>query len=145
MVVPTESLPKAKTACGRLKLKESAAIAYSDYSFATEQCLYGWLKGAAHFWAGKPGCSNVWDVKRDFTKSYIHPTQKPIALPQTAIKNSSKIGDIVLDTFLGSGSTLIAAERTGRVCYGAEIDPEYVDVAILRFEAFTGQKAVKVE
>ena len=67
---------------------------------------------------------------------------KPLALIERAIENSSRAGDVVLDLFLGSGTTLIACERTGRVCYGVELDPHYVDVAVLRWEAFTGQKAV---
>jgi len=68
---------------------------------------------------------------------------KPLPLIERAIQNSSEVGDIVLDLFLGSGSTLIACERTGRACYGMEIDPLYVDIARMRWEAFTGQKAVK--
>ena len=69
---------------------------------------------------------------------------KPLALIERAIENSSRPGDIVLDLFLGSGSTLIAAERTGRACYGLELDPRYVDIAIARWEAFTGEKAEKI-
>jgi DNA modification methylase len=69
---------------------------------------------------------------------------KPLPLIERAVENSSQPGDVVLDLFLGSGSTLIAAERTGRVCYGMELEPRYVDVAVLRWEAFTGEKAVKV-
>ena len=76
--------------CVLVWLKQSVALTYADYCFRTEQCLYGWLEGAPHFWAGKPGESNVWEIKRDPTKSYVHPTQKPIALPQNAIRNSSK-------------------------------------------------------
>jgi DNA modification methylase len=68
---------------------------------------------------------------------------KPLELIERAIENSSKPGDIVLDLFLGSGSTLVAAERTGRVCYGMELDPHYAQVAVLRWEAFTEEKAEK--
>ena len=70
---------------------------------------------------------------------------KPLALIERAIQNSSQSGDKVLDTFLGSGSTLIACERTGRTCYGMELEPLYVDVAVRRWEAFTGEKAKKSE
>jgi len=119
-------------------LKESAAINYGDYSFQTEQCLYGWRMGAAHYWAGPPLESNVWQVKRDPTKSYVHPTQKPIALAQRAMRNSSKRDEAVLDVFLGSGSTLIAAELLGRRCYGLEIDPRYCDVIVRRYLAVVG-------
>lgn len=120
-------------------LKESAAITYADYSFRTEQCLYGWLKGASHYWAGKPGENNVWEVKRDPTKSYVHPTQKPVQLAQRALQNSSKINDIVLDVFLGSGSVLIGAESVGRRCYGLEIDPRYVDACVRRYLLYVGK------
>jgi len=126
-------------------LKESAAITYADYCYRTEQCLYGWLNGAPHYWAGKPGESNVWEVRRDPTKSYHHPTQKPVQLAQHAIQNSSKIGDIVLDTFLGSGSVLLAAEITGRRCYGCEIDPRYVDVIVKRYAGFVGIDKLPVD
>jgi DNA modification methylase len=79
------------------------------------------------------------------TANPLHPTMKPLALVERAIENSSKPGDIVLDTFLGSGSTLIACERMGRICYGIELEPLYVDIARMRWEAFTGQKAIKEE
>ena len=70
---------------------------------------------------------------------------KPLELIERAINNSSEVGDIVLDPFLGSGTTLIACERTGRTCYGLEIDPVNVDVAVARWESFTGQKAVRIK
>jgi len=120
-------------------LKESAAITYADYCFRTEQCLYGWLKGAPHHWAGKPAESNVWEIKRDPTKSYVHPTQKPVQLAQRAIINSSKREDIVLDLFLGSGSTLIASESLKRKCFGMEIDPRYCDAIVMRYISYVGK------
>ena len=123
-------------------MKQSAAITYGDYSFQTEQCLYGWLQGAAHYWAGPPLESNLWQVNRDPTKSYSHPTQKPIALAQRAICNSSQRGEVVLDVFLGSGSTLIAAESLERRCFGMEIDPRYCDVIVRRYIAFIGKERV---
>ncbi len=123
-------------------MKESAALSYADYSFQTEQALYGFLRGAPHYWAGKPGATNLWQVKRDPTKTYGHPTQKPVALPAKAITNSSKRGDIVLDTFLGSGSTLIAAESLQRRCYGIEIDPKYCDGIVRRYIALVGKNKV---
>jgi DNA modification methylase len=87
--------------------------------------------------------ADLWEIGRD--QGAEHPTQKPVALAQRAILNSSRPGEIVLDSFLGSGSTLIGAEATGRVCYGAELDPRYCDVIIKRWEAFTGGKAQKVK
>lgn len=123
-------------------LKESAAISYGDYSFRTEHALYGWLEGASHYFAGKPGECNVWEVKRDLTKNYQHPTQKPVELAQRAISNSSQRKDIVLDTFLGSGSSLIAAESLDRYCYGLEIDSRYCDVIVKRYIAYVGKDKV---
>ena len=126
-------------------LKESVAISYGDYSFRSEHALYGWLEGAHHYWAGKPGESNVWEVHRDPTKGYFHPTQKPVQLAQRALQNSSKINGIVLDTFLGSGSVLIGAESLGRRCFGLEIDPRYCDVIVRRYIAFVGEDKVSEE
>lgn len=120
--------------------KESAAISYADYSFATEQAVYGWLKGASHYFAGEPGESNLWQVKRDPTKAYEHPCQKPIELSRRAIKNSSKRDEVVLDVFLGSGSALIASEVLGRRCFGLELDPAYCDVIVRRFIKFAPDK-----
>jgi site-specific DNA-methyltransferase (adenine-specific) len=85
--------------------------------------------------------SDVWDIKKDNVREYKHPTQKPVELGRKAILNSSKKGDIVLDCYLGSGSTLIACEQTDRICYGVEIEPKYIDVVITRWENYTGEKA----
>lgn len=126
-------------------VKESAAISYADYSFQSEQCLYGWLNGAPHYFAGSPGESNVWRVKREPTKSYEHPTQKPVALRQRSVRNSSKIGDIVLDTFLGSGSILLACEALNRRCFGIEIDPKYCDVVVRRYLKLVGKEKASPE
>jgi DNA modification methylase len=78
------------------------------------------------------------------SRSAEHPTMKPVSLVVEAITNSSKQGGVVLDLFMGSGSTLIAAEKTGRICYGSELDPKYVDVIIKRWEDYTGEKAIKI-
>jgi len=86
--------------------------------------------------------SDVWDISKDI--NYKHPTQKPIELAIRAIKNSSKINDIIEDLFGGSGSTLIACEKLNRICYMMEIDPIYCDVIINRWENYTGKKAVKI-
>ena len=119
-------------------LKESAAISYGDYAFQSEHALYGWLEGAPHYFAGKPGISNVFTVHRDPTKQYIHPTQKPVELAAIAIRNSSKIGDIVLDCCIGGGGVLIAAESLGRRCFGMEISPNYCDAIVRRYIAYKG-------
>lgn len=128
--------------CFLIWLKESSAITYADYCYRTEQCLYGWLNGAPHYWAGKPGENNVWEIHRDVTKNYIHPTQKPVELAARAIRNSSKKRDIILDAFLGSGSTLIAAESLNRRCFGIELDARYVDALVRRYIAFVGADKV---
>lgn len=90
------------------------------------------------------GRTTVWTMSRANVNEYVHPTQKPVELPAVAITKSSKPDDIVLDQFLGSGTVLIAAEKTGRICYGMELDPKYVDVIVKRWEDYTGLKAEKI-
>lgn len=89
------------------------------------------------------GKSTVWSISRENVNEYVHPTQKPVELPARAIINSSKQGDIVLDQFLGSGTTLIACEKTNRNCYGLELDPKFADVIVQRWLNFTGNTTVK--
>jgi DNA modification methylase len=126
--------------------KERFSIGFGDYNQASEFCLYGWKKdNGGHAWYGPTNESTIWEVHRDPTKTYLHPTQKPIALAQRAIQNSSKRGDLVLDTFLGSGSTLIAADSLGRRCFGIEIDPRYCQAIIKRYVAFVGRDKVSQE
>ncbi|MFB0553660.1 MAG: site-specific DNA-methyltransferase [Phycisphaerae bacterium] len=128
-----------KVSCVITWAKESFAIGYGDYNQQTEFCLYGWLENnGAHRWYGPTNESTLWQIHRDPTKEYKHPTQKPLALAERAISNSSRRGQVVLDTFLGSGTTLIAAERLSRKCFGIEIDPHYCDVIIRRWIAFVG-------
>lgn len=86
---------------------------------------------------------SVWGIGKDRAIDYVHPTQKPVALAEQALSTTTNRGEIILDFFLGSGSTLIAAEKTGRKCYGMELDPKYCDVIVKRWEDFTGQKASK--
>jgi DNA modification methylase len=124
--------------------KDSFTLGRSDYQRQYEPLLYGWREGAKHHWCGARDQGDVWSFDKP-TVSPLHPTMKPVPLVQRAIENSSHPGDVVLDLFLGSGSTLIGCERTSRVCYGMELDPEYVDVAVMRWEAFTGQKARREE
>ena len=87
---------------------------------------------------------SVWEVDKDKSTEYKHPTQKPVELSETAIKNTSIKNNIILDLFLGSGSTLIACEKTNRICYGMELDTKYCDIIIERWEQFTGQKAKRI-
>jgi len=119
--------------------KERFAIGYGDFNQQTEFCLYGWKEdNGAHRWFGPTNESTLWQVSRDCTKEYRHPTQKPLALAERAIRNSSRRDDVVVDLFLGSGSTLIAAERLGRNCYGIELDPLYCDAIVRRYLALVG-------
>jgi site-specific DNA-methyltransferase (adenine-specific) len=87
----------------------------------------------------------VWKVGKDNTAFYMHPTQKPVEVNQKALKHFTKLGDVVVDLFLGSGSNLIACETLQRKCAGMELDPKYVDVIIQRWEEFTGKKAEKID
>lgn len=105
--------------------------------------LYGW-NGGKHFFAGGHDQGDVWNVDKRGAATMVHPTQKPIALINRALKNSSKRGGSVLDLFGVSGSTLIAAEKTGRRAYVMELDPKYVDAIIQRWESLTKEKAEKV-
>ena len=125
--------------------KESAALSFSDYAEQTEFCLYGWKGGARHSWHGPKNETTLWDVRRDRTDRYQHPTQKALALAERAIRNSSRQGDLVFDAFLGSGTTLIAAARLGRRCFGMEFEPKYCDVIVRRYIALAGKGAVAPE
>ncbi len=111
----------------------------SDYQRQYEPILYGWKQGSDHYWCGARDQGNVWFVKKP-SKNTLHPTMKPVELIERALKNSSKSRDIVLDSFGGSGSTLIACEKLGRQCRMIELDPKYVDVIVKRWEDFTGKK-----
>jgi DNA modification methylase len=123
--------------------KDRFVLGRSDYQRAYEPIWYGWREGVKRHFAGGRDQGDVWRIERP-SESPLHPTMKPLPLIERAIENSSQPGDVVLDLFLGSGSTLIAAERTGRICYGMELDPHYCSMAIARWEAFTGEKAEKV-
>lgn len=117
--------------------KQQFVMTRKDYHYKHEPILYGWKEGEAHPWYSDRKQTSVWNFDRPF-KSQLHPTTKPIELITYALVNSSKAEDIVLDTFLGSGSTLIASEKTGRICYGIELDPKYVDVIVQRWVDYTG-------
>jgi DNA modification methylase len=112
----------------------------AQYKSKHEPCLYCFKRGNAPVWRGPTNEVSVWDVKRE-SKNEFHPTQKPVELAARAMNNSSAAGDIVLEVFSGSGSTLIAAEQTGRRCYAMELSPQYVDVAVRRWQQFTGKVA----
>lgn len=122
-------------------VKNAMVIGRQDYQWKHEPCLYGWKSGTGHLWTSDRKQTTVLEFDRP-TKNREHPTMKPVALFDYQIKNNTKCGDIVLDLFAGSGTTIIAAEQNGRRAYCMELDPKYVDVVIDRWEKFTGRKAV---
>ena len=121
--------------------KQQLVLTPANYQRMYEPCFYGWFGKSSY--NGDRKQTEVWEINRPLS-SKLHPTMKPIELCSRGIKNSSKNGMIVLDIFLGSGSTLIACEQTNRICYGMEIDPIYCDVTIKRWEQYTKQKAEKL-
>lgn len=124
-------------------VKDSLVLSRKDYHTQYEPIWYGWKEGAARLVELEDRTqSDVWNIDRP-KKSDEHPTMKPVELIVRSLKNSSKRGDIVFEPFSGSGSTLMACEQTGRRCRAIELEPKYVQVAIERWEAFTGKKAVR--
>jgi len=121
--------------------KNTFTLGRADYQRQYEPILYGWKQGADHFWCGARDQGDVWFVDKPRVND-LHPTMKPVELVERAIRNSSKSRDIVLDLFGGSGTTLIAAERTGRSARLLELDPKYVDVIVERWQNLTGGVAV---
>ena len=111
-------------------------LGHSDYQWAHEPCFYGCHADENCEWFGDRCQTTVWDIKRDNTREYVHPTQKPTALACKAMFNSSKSGEVILDLFGGSGSTLIACEQTGRINRSMEFDPKYADVIRKRWAEF---------
>ena len=124
--------------------KNTFTLGRADYQRQYEPILYGWRDGADHFWCGARDQGDVWNVKKP-AKNDLHPTMKPVELVERAIRNSSRPGDIVLDPFGGSGTTLIAAEKNGRVARLMELDPKYCDVIVKRWQDFTGKIATHAE
>lgn len=122
-------------------LKNIMVMGRQDYQWKHEPCLYGWQEGASHAWYSDRKQTTILEFNRP-TRNKEHPTMKPVALFDYLIKNSSKPGDIVLDSSGGSGTSIIACEQNGRRCYTMELDPRYIDVIVNRWEKFTGQKAV---
>ncbi|WP_137179199.1 site-specific DNA-methyltransferase [Roseomonas sp. AR75] len=121
--------------------KNTFALGRADYHQQFEAMLYGWKAGAQHYWCGARDQGNVWHFDKP-ARNDLHPTMKPVALVERAIRNSSKQRDTVLDPFGGSGTTMIAAERTGRRAALLEIDPAYADVIVRRWQETTGEAAV---
>lgn len=154
--------------------KNALVLGRQDYQWKHEPCLYGWKDGAGHYFVDDRSFTTVLEDGIDINKlklseakellrdlldpkvattiinepkpqrSAEHPTMKPVKLIGRLIKNSTKPGEIVLDTFAGSGTTLIASEQLNRRAYLMELDPKYVDVIIERYEVFTGDKVEKI-
>jgi len=125
-------------------VKHQIVIGRGHYHWRHEPCLYAVRRGQEANWVGDRKQSTVWEIAgvAEEPEYTIHGTQKPVECMRRPILNHTREGDAVYDPFIGSGSTLIAAEATGRVCYGVEISPQYVDIVIRRWEAFTGKDAV---
>ena len=121
--------------------KQHPVLTRKDFMGAFEICFYGWKKGAGHKFFGPNNATDLWHVKKVNPQSMRHLTEKPVELAVRAIQYSSRVGENVLDLFGGSGSTLIAAEQTGRRAYLMEIDPAYCDVIVQRWSEFAGREA----
>lgn len=150
-------------------VKQAFALGRQDYQWRHEPCFYGWKDGAAHYFIDVRSLTTVVDRTEDLSRdelmqaykelssitdaihedrptvSDLHPTMKSVGLFKKLIRNSSREGDLVLDLFGGSGTTIMAAEEMGRRCYTMEFDPHYCDVIISRWEETTGRKAVRVD
>jgi DNA modification methylase len=121
--------------------KSSMVMGRQDYHWKHEPCLYGWKDGAGHLWATDRKQTTILEFEKPH-RNGEHPTMKPVALFEYQMLNNTKGGDIVLDLFGGSGTTMLAAEKHGRHGYLMELDPKYCDVIVKRWEDFTGKKAV---
>lgn len=124
--------------------KNMFVMGRQDYQWRHEPCLYGWKEGAAHKWYSDRSQSTVLEFDKP-TRNGVHPTMKPVELFRYLMENSSKKGDVVFDSFGGSGTTLIASEETGRVARLMELDPRYVDVIVKRWQEMTGKEATLEE
>lgn len=122
--------------------KNSLVLGRQDYHWRHEPCLYGWKDGAAHYWGSDRSQTTLLEFNRP-TRNGEHPTMKPVDLFKYQVENSSRHGDIVLDLFGGSGTTMIACEQTSRRARLMELDPKYCDVIIRRWQEFTGKAAVR--
>lgn len=125
-------------------VKNTMVMGRQDYQWQHEPVLYGWKEGASHHWYSDRKQKTVWNFDKP-SRNGEHPTMKPIDLIGYPIKNSSKKGDVVLDLFGGSGSTLIACEQLGRRCMTMELDEKYASVILKRWEELTGERAERIK
>lgn len=144
-----ENYPPALRACGLYFSqvivwdKQHPVLTRKDYMGGFELCFYGWREGAGHEFLGPTNAKDIWQVKKVSPGQMVHLTEKPTELAVRAMENSSRRGDVVLDLFGGSGSTLIAAQQTGRVARVMELDPGYCDVIVDRWQKTFGAEAVR--
>jgi DNA modification methylase len=124
------------------KVKSGLGAFMSQYIPNYEPCIYAYKTGKSPQWFGASDEKTVWELKKE-SKNEYHPTQKPIELPSRAIENSSKKNDIILDVFLGSGSTMVASQQLNRKCYGMELDPKYCQVIIDRMKKLDSTLVIK--
>ena len=124
--------------------KSTMVMGRQDYHWKHEPCLYGWKEGAGHLWSTDRKQTTILEFDKP-SRNGEHPTMKPVALFEYQMLNNTKGGDIVLDSFGGSGTTLLAAEKHGRHAYLMELDPKYCDVIVKRWEDFTGKQAILAE
>jgi site-specific DNA-methyltransferase (adenine-specific) len=124
--------------------KSSLVMGRQDYHWKHEPCLYGWKEGAGHLWAADRKQTTILEFEKP-SRNGEHPTMKPVGLFEYQMLNNTKGGDIVLDSFGGSGTTMIAAEKNGRRGYLMELDPKYCDVIVKRWQEFTGKAAIHAE
>ena len=122
--------------------KNTFTLGRADYQRQYEPILYGWPEGATRHWCGDRDQGDVWHFNKPRVND-LHPTMKPVELVERAIRNSSRPGDVVLDPFGGSGTTLIAAEKSGRQARLIELDPKYCDVVVRRWQEYAGAQAVR--
>jgi len=120
--------------------KPSLLLGRGDYHWQHELCFYGWVKGKRPPFYGPRNQTTLWPIGKETSKD--HPTAKPVAIWLPPIENHTKAGELMYEPFSGSGSQIIAAEQTGRRCYAMELSPNYVDVAVRRWQQFTGKRAV---
>jgi DNA modification methylase len=132
---------KVRAVIAWYKINSGLGAFMSQYIPNYEPCIYALKENGTVKWNGPTNEKTVWELKRDSVNEF-HPTQKPVELSEKAITNSSDSGDIIYDCFLGSGSTLIACEKTNRKCYGMELDEYYCDVIINRWQNYSGKEAI---
>jgi DNA modification methylase len=122
-------------------VKNSLVLGQADYQWKHETCWYGFWKGEHHRWFGGRDKTTTWEISRVASSAYLHPMQKPVELYEIPQEHHTEKGEVVAEPFSGSGSQIIAGERLGRRVFAMELEPKYVDVAVSRWQAFTGRQA----